>query len=148
MANSRMLIRNGIVLTLTEPGEHFGKGRQSDVLVEAGRIREVAIGIKTDDCEMIDATDCIVMPGLVDTHRHVWQTALRGICADDTLKGYMRAIRFLRGKLYRPEDIYTGNWAGMLEAINAGITTVFDFSHCIIHLSVSNSNSGGSWGLK
>ena len=131
MANSRMLIRNGIVLTLTEPGEHFGKGRQSDVLVEAGRIREVAIGIKTDDCEMIDATDCIVMPGLVDTHRHVWQTALRGICADDTLKGYMRAIRFLRGKLYRPEDIYTGNWVGMLEAINAGITTVFDFSHCI-----------------
>jgi len=110
MANSRMLIRNGIVLTLTEPGEHFGKGRQSDVLVEAGRIREVAIGIKTDDCEMIDATDCIVMPGLVDTHRHVWQTALRGICADDTLKGYMRAIRFLRGKLYRLEDIYSGNW--------------------------------------
>jgi 5-methylthioadenosine/S-adenosylhomocysteine deaminase len=131
MTNPRTLIRNGTVLTLAEPGEHFGKGRLSDVLIEDGKIREVAPGIKADGCELIDATACIVMPGLVDTHRHVWQTALRGICADDTLKGYMRAIRFLRAKLYRPEDIYAGNWVGMLEAINAGITTVFDFSHCI-----------------
>ena len=71
------------------------------------------------------------MPGLIDSHRHVWQTAARGVCHDDTLKGYMREMRFLRAKAYRPEDIRIGNWVGMLEAINAGVTTVFDFSHCI-----------------
>lgn len=131
MPTSRILIKNGTVLTLTEPGEQFGRGRQADVLVDSGKISRIGAGIKTEGCEIIDASNCIVMPGLIDTHRHVWQTALRGICADDTLKGYMRAIRFLRGKLFRPEDIYAGNWVGMLEAINAGITTVFDFSHCI-----------------
>jgi cytosine/adenosine deaminase-related metal-dependent hydrolase len=53
------------------------------------------------------------------------------VCHDDTLKGYMRSIRFLRARVYRPEDMRVGNHVGMLEAINAGITTVFDFSHCI-----------------
>jgi cytosine/adenosine deaminase-related metal-dependent hydrolase len=127
----RLLIRNGTVMTLAETGAQFGATHRADVLIEDGRILEVAPGLEAADAEIIDATDCLVMPGLIDAHRHVWQTAARGVCHDDTLKGYMREMRFLRAKAYRPEDIRIGNWVGMLEAINAGITTVFDFSHCI-----------------
>jgi 5-methylthioadenosine/S-adenosylhomocysteine deaminase len=39
------------------------------------------------------------MPGFVDTHRHIWQTALRAICAEWSLKEYMRGIRFQRAKV-------------------------------------------------
>jgi 5-methylthioadenosine/S-adenosylhomocysteine deaminase len=81
--------------------------------------------------DVVDANECLVMPGFVDTHRHIWQTALRAICAECSLKEYMRGIRFQRAKVYRPPDVYAGNYAGMLEALNAGVTTVFDFSHCI-----------------
>jgi cytosine/adenosine deaminase-related metal-dependent hydrolase len=71
------------------------------------------------------------MPGFVDTHRHTWQTAMRGICADWTLLDYFRGIRLNISTEYRPEDVYAGNYVGALEALDAGVTTVLDFSHCL-----------------
>jgi len=131
MSPARTLIAGGTVMTLEARDGPFGSSFTGDVLIENERIAGIERHIDAPQAERIDATGCLVMPGLIDTHRHVWQTALRGVCHDDTLKGYMREIRFLRARAYRPEDIYTGNHVGMLEAINAGITAVWDFSHCI-----------------
>ncbi len=131
MTDSRILIKSGSLMTLDTAAGPFGSCSRGDLLIENGRIAAIGPTLQAADARIIDAAGCLVLPGLIDTHRHVWQTALRGVCHDDTLKGYMRAIRFLRGKVYRPHDIYVGNWLGMLEAINAGITTVWDFSHCI-----------------
>ena len=125
MSVERTLIRGGMVMPLDEREVDVGRAFEGDVLIQDGRIAEVDAAIRAEGAEVIDARGCLVMPGLVDAHRHVWQTALRGVCHDDTLKGYMRAIRFLRAKVYRPEDVFVGNWVGMLEAIDAGITTVF-----------------------
>lgn len=130
MPNTKVLIKGGNVMTL-EDDRDFCRGFRGDVLIEGSAIRAVAEEIRDENAEVIDASGCLVMPGLIDAHRHVWQTALRGVCHNETLKGYMREIRFLRAKAYRPEDIYAGNWVGMLEAVNAGITSVWDFSHCI-----------------
>jgi len=106
-------------------------GDLADILVEDGRI--VAIGQGLDsDAERVDASGAIVVPGFVDTHRHTWQTAMRGICADWTLLDYFRGIRLSASAVYRPEDIYAGNLAGALEALDAGVTCVLDFSHCLI----------------
>ncbi|GAA2331508.1 amidohydrolase family protein [Dactylosporangium salmoneum] len=123
----RILIRNGLVLTM-EPGD---RPRRADVLVEGTRIVEVSDHIPSADADIVDATRCIVMPGMVDTHRHVWQTQLRGVTYDWSLKDYIRSIRFQAAVHYRPHDMYVGNYLGMLEAIDAGVTTVLDFSHCI-----------------
>ncbi|MBI4693645.1 MAG: amidohydrolase family protein [Gammaproteobacteria bacterium] len=131
MADHKTLIKGGTVMTLDERDGAFGSTFTGDVLIENGRIALVAARINAPDAELVEASDCLVMPGLIDTHRHVWQTALRGVTHDETLKGYMREIRFLRARVYRPEDIRTGNYVGMLEAINAGITAVWDFSHCV-----------------
>ena len=130
MSDKKVLIKGGTIMTLAA-GSPFGSTFVGDVLIEGNRISAIADSIQDEHAEIVDATNCLVMPGLIDTHRHVWQTALRGVCHNETLKGYMREIRFLRAKHHRPEDIYTGNWVGMLEAVNAGITTVWDFSHCI-----------------
>ncbi|MEH0933512.1 amidohydrolase family protein [Micromonospora sp. CPCC 205558] len=122
-----VVFRNGLVLTMDDahtvlPG--------ADVLVIGDRIAEVGVGLTApDDALQIDATDGILMPGMVDTHRHLWQTAMRGYGADWTLTQYFVWYYLESGKLFRPEDVYAGNLLGAIEAIDAGVTTTVDWSH-------------------
>ncbi|WP_030490780.1 amidohydrolase family protein [Micromonospora chokoriensis] len=122
-----VVFRNGLVLTMDDahtvlPG--------ADVLVIGDRIAEVGVGLTApDDALEIDATDGILMPGMVDTHRHLWQTAMRGYGADWTLTQYFVWYYLESGKLFRPEDVYAGNLLGAIEAIDAGVTTTVDWSH-------------------
>lgn len=127
MRRSRLLIQGGRIL-LGDPGD--GEFAVLDVLVEDGRIASVEAEIEAD-AEVIDASGCLVAPGFVDTHRHTWQTAMRGVCADWTLIDYFRGMRIGVSSACGPEDVFAGNLAGGLEAIDAGVTTVLDFSHCL-----------------
>jgi cytosine/adenosine deaminase-related metal-dependent hydrolase len=77
----------------------------------------------------IDASDGIVMPGMIDTHRHMWQTAMRGYGADWTLTQYFVWYYLEWGKAFRPEDVHAGNLLGAIEAVDAGVTTTVDWSH-------------------
>ena len=77
----------------------------------------------------IDAAGGIVMPGMIDTHRHMWQTAMRGYGADWTLTQYFVWYYLQWGKVFRPQDIYAGNLLAAIEAIDAGVTTTVDWSH-------------------
>jgi cytosine/adenosine deaminase-related metal-dependent hydrolase len=82
--------------------------------------------------ETIDATGMIVMPGFVDSHRHIWEGILRNIGTDVPLEGRTSYISFVLHKLapaFRPEDAYVGNLVSALGAIDAGITTLLDWSH-------------------
>ena len=63
------------------------------MLIEDDRIVAVGPGLDGADAEVIDADGGVIMPGFVDTHRHTWQTALRGICADWTLFDYTIGMR-------------------------------------------------------
>ena len=77
----------------------------------------------------IDAEDCIVIPGFIDSHRHTWETVIRGIAPDVSLGGYFDLVLDQLAPAYRPEDVYAGNYLGSLEAIDAGVTTLLDWSH-------------------
>ncbi len=82
-----------------------------------------------DGTAEIDASDGIVMPGMIDTHRHMWQTAMRGYGADWTLTQYFVWYYLEHGKAFRPEDVHAGNLLAAVEALDAGVTTVVDWSH-------------------
>lgn len=123
----RIVIRNGRVVTMDET---FDGPEIVDILIENGVITAIGTGLDAGDAEFIDATHRIVAPGFIDTHRHTWQTQVRGICGDWTLGDYVSGIRFTVSPMYSADDVYLGNYAGALEALDAGVTTLLDFSHC------------------
>jgi 5-methylthioadenosine/S-adenosylhomocysteine deaminase len=110
------------------PGARPSRG---DVLVEDDRIAAVGEVGEVAGAAVVDARERIVLPGLVDTHRHLWQSALRGIACDWTLGEYFARMRGRLGGHFRPEDTYAGTLLGAVEALDAGITTVVDWSHNI-----------------
>jgi 5-methylthioadenosine/S-adenosylhomocysteine deaminase len=122
----RTLIRGGIVLT---QDDSLGEMAGADVLVEGDRIAEVGHGLSADDARVIEADGDVVIPGFVDTHRHTWETSIRTSAPDYTLGAYFGAILDKFAPNYRPDDVYAGNLWGSLECLNAGITTLVDWSH-------------------
>jgi cytosine/adenosine deaminase-related metal-dependent hydrolase len=108
-----------------ELGDFYG----GDVLIEDERIAAVGPSVDAGEAEIVDASDCIVLPGFVDSHRHTWETVIRGIAPDVSLAGYFDIVLDQLAPAYRPEDVYAGNYLGALEAIDAGVTTVLDWSH-------------------
>jgi cytosine/adenosine deaminase-related metal-dependent hydrolase len=123
---NRMLIKGGIVLT-QDPS--LGEMAGADVLVEDDRIAAVGHGLSADGAQTIDATGDIVIPGFVDSHRHTWETSIRTCAPDFTLGAYFAGILDQFAPNYRPDDVYAANQWGALECINAGITTLVDWSH-------------------
>ncbi|MBW4077021.1 MAG: amidohydrolase family protein [Acidobacteria bacterium] len=122
-----IVFRNGLVLTMDNTHRVL---KNCDVLVADGVIKEIGTDIKApDDALVIDAKGGIVMPGMIDTHRHMWQTAMRGYGADWTLSQYFVWYYLEHGRNFRPQDIYAGNLLSGIEAIDAGVTTSVDWSH-------------------
>jgi len=121
----RTLIRGGHVLTV-DPA--LGDLPNGDVLIEDDRIVAVQPEISAD-AEVVDATGFIVIPGFIDSHRHTWEAAIRGVAPNATLDDYFVEILDTFAPHYRPEDVYNSNLAGALECLNAGITTLVDWSH-------------------
>ncbi|HUA29461.1 MAG TPA: amidohydrolase family protein [Streptosporangiaceae bacterium] len=121
-----VVFRNATVLTMDD-AHHVLSG---DVLVSGERIAAVGPGLEVPDGTVeIDAAGGIVMPGMIDTHRHMWQTAMRGYGADWTLTQYFVWNYLQWGKSFRPQDIHAGNLLSAIEAIDAGVTTTVDWSH-------------------
>jgi 5-methylthioadenosine/S-adenosylhomocysteine deaminase len=129
MARSRILIENASVVTL-DPA--LGDLPRADILVEDGDIAAIGPDLGVSDAEKIDASGQIAIPGFANTHLHTWQHALRGVCADWTVKDYVRCWRIHLGPMYRPEDMYAGNYAGALDALNNGVTLVVDYCHNVV----------------
>ena len=95
-----------------------------DLLIDDGKI--IAIGQKLGSWAVmeIDGRGMIAMPGLINGHIHLWQTALRGVAADWTLDQYFGVLIGQVVRLYTPEDVYIGNLVGALDQINSGVTTL------------------------
>ena len=120
------LIRGGCVISM-DAG--IGDLERGDVLVEDGRIGKVAAEIAAPHAKVIDATGCIVLPGLVNAHQHTWQTALRGVAGNWTILEYFHHVHAGLATKFGPEDIYIATLVGALNQINCGATTLVDWCH-------------------
>jgi len=136
----RKLIKGGTVLSMDADIGDFTTG---DVLIEGDKIVGVGKALANGEAEVIDASGMIVMPGFVDTHRHIWEGILRNIGTDIPLEGRVSYISFILRTLapaYRPEDVYAGNLVSAMGAIDAGVTTLLDWSH--IQVSPAHTDAG------
>src|SRR3989442_1948944 len=118
----RILLKGGMVLSMDAKVGDFEK---ADVLIEGKKIVAVGPNLKAT-AAVIDATDRIVMPGLIDTHHHQYQAVLRGIIADALLQeDYNRVINNpgALNAFYQPEDAYAGELLASVSQMRAGVTT-------------------------
>lgn len=120
---TRTLIKGGTVITMDRT---LGDFDAADVLIEGSRITAVGRNLPATDAKIIPASNMIVMPGFIDTHRHMWQGQLRNCSAHGT--EYL-TYRDKCGPIYRPEDAYIGDTVSIWSALDAGLTTVLDWSH-------------------
>ncbi|MGD9767789.1 MAG: amidohydrolase family protein, partial [Pseudolabrys sp.] len=123
---ARILIKGGSIVTMDPAIKDLPRG---DILIENGKIAAVRPTIAADGAEVIDAAQMIVLPGLINSHVHTWQSALRGVAADWTVAKYMQSMhRGLAGH-FRPEDLYIANLMGALNQLHCGATTLVDWCH-------------------
>lgn len=99
-----------------------------DVLIEGEVILAVGKSIDAEVDEVVDARESIVMPGLIDSHIHLWQAAVRGVAAGCWGREYFGVVHPLSGR-FRPEDMYASTYGGAVELLSRGVTTAFDFCH-------------------
>jgi cytosine/adenosine deaminase-related metal-dependent hydrolase len=117
------LIQGGSVVSM-DPD--VGTLRRADVHVQDGRIVGVGAGLHAPGAEVLDASRMIVMPGLVDSHFHMWSTVGRNFVSEGF--EYFPA-KWATSAVYQPEDFYRSVTLGLVECVAAGITTVHNWSH-------------------
>jgi 5-methylthioadenosine/S-adenosylhomocysteine deaminase len=122
----RRLIKGGYVLSMDE---RLGDIANGDVLVDNDKIVQVGRNLRPHGADVIDARDMIVMPGMIDNHRHAWEGIVRGAAAGFTFGQYFQRILLVVGARATPRDMYLGTLLSSYEAINAGVTTLFDWDN-------------------
>ncbi len=125
MSAVRTLIRGATVITM----DALGDLPRADVLVTGDRITEIAPTLHADDAQVVDATGCILIPGLVNAHMHTWQTALRGLAANWTLLEYFKNMHAGLATVFEPQDLHIATLVGALNQLNCGTTTLGDWCH-------------------
>lgn len=123
------IIRNAHVMTLDPK---LGDLPHGDIHVRNGEIIAVGTGLKVPVARTIDARHMIAMPGLIDTHWHMWGTAARNTAGDNAKMGYFSFARSV-GAIFKAEDNARGVRLAIAEAINSGLTTVHNWSHNIVN---------------
>ena len=123
---TRTLIADAFVLTMDD---ELGALPRADVLLDGPRIEAVGSDLPRDVDEVIDGRDRIVMPGFVDTHRHMWAAMLRGCACYGDLATYFHDVVFTYGANFTPDDTYTSIRFGLAEAVESGITTMHAWEH-------------------
>lgn len=125
MVATRTLLRGGTVITMDAQGDLL----RGDVLITGDTITAIEPVIAADDAQVVDATGCIVIPGLINAHMHTWQTALRGVAANWTLLQYFKNMHAGLATVFTPGDLHIATLVGALNQINCGTTTLVDWCH-------------------
>src|ERR1700733_10482021 len=122
-ARGEFTIANAYVMTMERD---FGDFTGGSVHVRDGEI--VAVGHGVSGGEVIDGSGMIVMPGLVETHWHMWNTIFRSFAGDRQEDGYFPTVaRF--GQQMTPDDVFQSTRLSAAEAINSGMTFVHSWCH-------------------
>ena len=119
-------IRNARILSL-DPA--IGDLPRGDIVVEGGRIARIGRRLRPRGARIVDASGMIAMPGFVNAHLHTWQTGIRGIAGNWSIRRYLETMHARIAPRYTADDTYIANLVGALNQIACGATTIFDWCH-------------------
>jgi cytosine/adenosine deaminase-related metal-dependent hydrolase len=122
---TRLILRNvARVVTMDDDRRELA---DADVLIEDGEIRAVGPALPAAGAEVIDAFGCVVTPGLVNTHHHLYQTLTRAVPAgqDALLFGWLKTLYPIWAR-YQPEDMFVSAQLGLAELALSGCTMSSD----------------------
>ena len=134
---TKKVIRDACVISVDS---EIGTVPRADILIDDDRIAAIGPDLAVEDAETIDGDGMIAMPGLVCCHRHMWMTLLRGFISDGTWSSYLVETFWGRRPHFQPEDSHIAAYAGALEAIDAGVTTVLDFHDCSVRPGLADAS--------
>lgn len=117
-----LLIRGGTLLRM-DAGPRETRG---DVLIRGRLIEDVGKLDPPPDAEVIDASGCYVMPGLVQAHVHLVQTLFRGLAEDLSLLDWLRARVWPLEAAHDEASLRASTRLGILELLLTGTTTILD----------------------
>ncbi len=116
------IIRHVHALTMDDD---LGEQPDVDILLQGDTIRAVGQGLEPGpDATVIDGSRHLALPGLIDTHRHLWMSVFRGWPQDGVLAEIQQELHHDYGTRFTPEDSYTSATVSLAEAIDSGITTI------------------------
>lgn len=122
---SELLIRNADVVVTMDATRSEPSG--ADVLVRDGVIAAIGSGLAAPGAEVIEARGCVVTPGLVNTHHHLYQTLTRAVPGgqDALLFGWLKTLYPIWAR-FGPEEIFTSAEVGLAELALSGCTLTSD----------------------
>src|SRR5215470_6063875 len=127
---AKIQIKGAYIISMDDK---IGTLKKGDIAIDGRDIAAVGESLDVRADEVIDGAGRIVMPGLVDGHRHMFSGILRGGCSDTTYTGnqggYFEIIIRRFGGNFTPDDTYMSSRLGALESINGGITTLHAWEH-------------------
>ena len=119
------LIRNADVILTMDDGRQEIKG--GDILVRDGVIEAVGQGLYDDDAQIVDGRGCLVTPGLINTHHHLYQTLTRAVpgAQDALLFGWLKTLYPIWAK-FGPDHMRVSAMVGLAELALSGCSTTSD----------------------
>jgi cytosine/adenosine deaminase-related metal-dependent hydrolase len=127
MSSTSILLQGGTLL-LHDSSDHIIPTK-ADLLIHNSKIVHIAPVITPlSTTHIISCVGKLITPGFIDTHRHLWQTQLKGRHANELLLDYMPTGN-MAASLFSPLDIYWGELGGALESVDAGTTSIVDHAH-------------------
>jgi 5-methylthioadenosine/S-adenosylhomocysteine deaminase len=124
------ILADGWLITMNERREIL---ECASVCVENDRIAAVGsrqqLQQKYPGAEVVDCTGRIVMPGMVNTHTHLFQTLLKGLGDDMVLKKWFTCMTAPSAVHLTAPDAHAAALHGCVESIRSGVTTVVDFMY-------------------
>jgi len=122
-------IVNGTVLTMAPDCEPITDGvvcSREGLISYAGPADQAP---EPSNEQVTDASDCVVLPGLVNAHTHLAMTLFRGYADDMPLQQWLEDWIWPAESHLRPEDVYWGSLLGACEMLRAGVTCFNDMYH-------------------
>jgi 5-methylthioadenosine/S-adenosylhomocysteine deaminase len=127
---AKLVVKNAFILTMAAGHREPLKGYL--VVGEDGRLLAVAAGdppLALRSKQYWDAAGHWIIPGFISAHSHLWQSAFRGLAADQTLPGWIDALYTQTASKAEPEDFYWFTLDGALDHLQHGVTGAYNFNY-------------------